>query len=101
MLDDELERLKISCIAGLSREKASIKGLFRECLSHTVNLNSQIVCKPADIFKFLKSYPMGLSSQTVSLDDIELMYTYFLEEDPNCSTREVVFEHFIEKFLRP
>jgi hypothetical protein len=61
-LDDELESLRIKAIATLAKEKASIKGLFQECLALSVNSYSELVCKPVNIFDFLKSYPSGISS---------------------------------------
>ena len=69
LLDDELERLRIECIANLCKEKASILGLYQQCLGLTVNHEAEFVCTPIDIFNFLKSYPLGIS-KTLAIDEI-------------------------------
>ena len=66
-----------------------------------MNASSELVCRPAKVFDFLKSYPSGISSQTLSLGEIEFMYTYFLEEEPTGNAQEVSLNQFLDRFLRP
>ena len=54
-LDDELERLRIDCIADLAREKASIRGLYNEVLAQSVDLSNEPCCTPQDLHNFLLS----------------------------------------------
>ena len=73
-LDDELERLRIDCIADLVREKASIRGLYNEVLAKSADLSGEPCCTPQDLLTFLNS--QGIRG--VVLSDVEFTFNYYL-----------------------
>jgi hypothetical protein len=97
-LDDELERLRIECIADLVREKASIRGLYNEVLAKSLDLSNEPCCTPTDLLTFLHA-TQGVPGLT--LPDVELTFSYYLHREPYGNGQRLSFSQLLELLLRP
>jgi len=97
-LDDELERLRIDCIAYLVREKASIRGLYNEVLAKSLDLSNEPCCTPRDLLSFLQE-SQGVKGLT--LDDVELTFSFYLHLEHYGNGKRLAFFQLLDLFLRP
>jgi len=97
-LDDELERLRIDCIADLVREKASIRGLYNEVLAKSVDLSNEPCCTPRDLLSFLQE---SQGVQGLTLPDVELTFSYYLHQEHYGNGQRLAFSQLLDLLLRP